>query len=140
MTNRGFFLSEPERDPQPPRPTRRDWVIALGTGLGLILVALMGADRPPPPGFLAVVIGASILAPLIAFALPRWRGPGARRQPWRPAAEGALVASALWIVAVLLPFSGEPTVSPSATDRLIGAGVAAALGSIGATVLARITR
>ncbi len=133
-------MPEREPDPQSARPTRRDWAIALGTGLGLILVALVGADRPPPPGFLAVVMGASILALLTAFALPRWRGRGTHRQPWRPAAEGALVAVALWLIAVLLPFTGEPTVAPSATDRLIGAGVAAALGAIGASVLARISR
>jgi hypothetical protein len=115
-------------------------VIALGTGVLILLVALMGADHPPPPGFVAVVVGALALSLVIALALPRWRV-GSARHPWRrPAVEGALTGPAVWLLVVLLPFSGEPTVSPTIADHLIGVGLAATLGAVGATALARIAR
>lgn len=124
-----------------PRPSRRDRGIAIGTGLLLTAVALMGADRPPPPGFLAVVVVAGALSVLIAFALPRWR---AARAPHRltrgPAAQGALVGALIWLIFYLLPFSGEPSITPSVGDHLIGVGVSVLLGAGGAWLLARIAR
>jgi hypothetical protein len=51
---------------------------------------------------------------------------------------GAATGVALWLIALLLPFSGEPTISMTVIDHLIGAAVAASLGGLGAALLARI--
>ena len=128
----------PERPGSARQPGRRDWTIAAGTGVVLTVIALMGADWPPPPGFIAVAIGAAILSRLIAFALPRWRHREERHSIRRPAVEGALVCAVMWLAVVLLPFSGEPTVSPGIGDYLIGGLVAATVGALGAALLASI--
>ncbi len=104
-------------------------------------MAFLGADKPPPPGFAVVAIMAAALAVLVAFALPRWRA--AKSLPRRdeacgPAVQGALVGIALWAVAVLLPFTGEPTVNPGFADYAIGAAVAASVGAAAAALLARL--
>jgi uncharacterized membrane protein YccC len=122
------------------RPQRRDWAIAILTGVAIVVLALLGADKPPPIGFLAVVAAAVGLSVAIAMSLPRWRRvSGSRwRRTGRAASEGAATGVALWLIAVLLPFSGEPTISMTVIDHLIGAAVAASLGGLGAALLARI--
>lgn len=112
-------------------------MIGVSTGLLVVVVACLGADWPPPPGFVALVVAAAVLAVLISVALPRWRARGSRSLAG-PAAQGAAVVVAMWWGAALLPFTGEPTVSPSLWDHLIGAGLAAGVGAIGGAVLARI--
>lgn len=124
------------------RPTPRDWLIAGTTGLFLVTVAYLGADKPPPPGFLVVVLMAVALTGLVAFALPRWRATKALPQCGKarsPALQGAVVGLALWAVALLLPFSGEPTITPGVLDYAIGAALAASLGAAGAAILARLS-
>ena len=122
------------------RPQRRDWTIAILTGSGIVVVTYLGADKPPPIGFFAVVVAAVGLSIAIAMTLPRWRGltESRWRRTGRAAAEGAATGLALWLIAVLLPFSGEPTISMTVVDYLIGATVAASFGALGAALLARI--
>jgi hypothetical protein len=119
----------------------RDWVIAAATGILFIAVAFVGADKPPPPGFAVVAIMAAALTALVAFALPRWRTTKAlpeRGKAPGPAVQGALVGTALWAAAVLLPFTGEPTINPGFADYVIGAALAASLGAVVAALLARL--
>jgi hypothetical protein len=123
------------------RPTPRDWVIAATTGLLLIGVAFLGADKPPPPGFVVVVLMAGVLAGLVAFALPRWRATKALPQCGKlrsPAVQGAVVGLAMWGIALLLPFSSEPTITLGLIDYAIGAAMAASFGAAGAAILARL--
>ena len=123
------------------RPTRRDWIIATATGVFLIAVAFLGSDKPPPPGFIVVVLMAAALAGLVAFALPRWRATKALPQCGKarsPAVQGAVVGVALWAFALLLPFTGEPTVTLGFADYAIGAAMAASLGAAGAALLSRV--
>lgn len=123
------------------RPTTRDWLIAGATGLFLVTVAFLGADKPPPPGFVGVIVMASALAGLVAFALPRWRATKALPQCGKarsPAVQGAVVGVLLWAIAVLLPFSGEPTITLGLIDYAIGAAMAASLGAAGAAILSRL--
>ena len=123
------------------RPTARDWLIAGVTGLFLLTVAFLGADKPPPPGFVVVVLMAAALTGMVAFALPRWRATKALPQCGKlrsPAVQGAVVGVALWAIALLLPFAGEPSVTPGAFDYVIGAALAASLGAAGAAILARL--
>lgn len=134
-------MSTGDPEHRAPRPAGRDWTIAVLTGVAIVVVAYLGADKPPPIGFIAVVAAAGILSIAIAMTLPRWRRLSG--SPWRriarPACEGAAVGVALWLIAVLLPFSGEPTISMTVVDYLGGAMVAASLGALGAALLARIT-
>lgn len=123
------------------RPTARDWAIAAATGLFLAAVAFLGADKPPPPGFIAVLLMAAALTGLVAFALPRWRATKALPQCGKarsPAVQGAVVGVAMWAIALLLPFSGEPTNTLGVLDYAIGAALAASLGAAGAAILARL--
>lgn len=120
------------------RPTRRDAVIAATVGAFVVLVAFLGADKPPPPGFLAVVVLAVSLSGLVAFALPRWRATKAIpqcRSIRGPAAQGALVGLVYWLIALALPMSGEPSITMTPLDYLLAAAVAASLGAAGAMVL-----
>lgn len=107
----------------------------------MVGLGLLGADRPPPPGFLVVVLMAAALVVLIAFAMPRWRAVKGLPECNRvrgPAGQGAAVGLALWLLALLLPFSGEPSVELTVADHLVSGALAASIGALVATVLARI--
>ena len=130
-----------ERRGKGPRPTARDWWIASGVGAFVVAVALLGADRPPPAGFLAVVAMALSLVGLIAVALPRWRATKAVRECRSlraPAVQGAVVGVSYWLVALALPFTGEPSIALAWSDYVLAAAVAASLGAAGAAVLSRL--
>ncbi len=106
-----------------------------------MVVALLGADKPPPPGFAVVAVVAAALIALVAFAMPRWRATKARPRRGQvpgPAVQGAHAGAALWATAVLLPFTGEPTITPGYAHYAIGAAVAAALGAATTALLARL--
>ena len=127
--------------PASKRPMRRDWVIASTVGLFLVGVAFLGADKPPPPGFLYVIAMAAVVTLLIAYALPRWRATKALpecRSPRGPAAQGAAVGVGMWLVALLLPGTGEPSIQMSALDYAIGGALAASIGAAGAAVLSQL--
>jgi hypothetical protein len=109
--------------------------------VAVVVLALLGADKPPPPSFLAVVGLAVVLSLLIVFALPRWRATKALPKCgsfWSPGVQGAVVGLGFWLVAMMLPFSGEPSVTPGLVDYLIAAALAASMGAAGAAVLSRI--
>lgn len=82
-----------------PRPA----VIGALLSLGLVVIGLAGADKPPPPGFLLWVLLAAAAGVGVWRRGQRWRGrvlPGVR--------DGAIFgASAGFVLAV---FGGEPTV------------------------------
>lgn len=123
------------------RRTPRDWVIAAATGLFVVAVAYLGADKPPPPGFALVIVMGVALSGLVAYAMPRWRATKALPpcgKPRSPAVQGAVVGVSLWALALLLPFAGEPTVTPGLLDYAIGAALAASLGAAGAAILSRL--
>jgi len=123
------------------RPLRRDWVIASAVGLFLVSVAFLGADKPPPPGFLYVIAMAGVVTLLVAFAMPRWRATKALpecRSPRGPTAQGAVVGVGLWLVALAVPGMGEPSIQLTLIDYLVGGALAASLGALGAALLARL--
>lgn len=123
------------------RPTPRDWIVAGATGGFVVLVAFLGADKPPPPGFIAVVVLAMSLVGLVAFVLPRWRAIKAVpqcRSIRGHAAQGAVVGVVYWLLAMALPFAGEPSITPTVLDYLIAAAVAASLGAAAAAILFNI--
>lgn len=134
-------MSEEPADPVSKRPTPRDWLIAGAVGGFVVVLGLLGADKPPPPGFVVVVLMALSLVGLIAYVLPRWRAVKAVpecRSIRGHAAQGALVGVAYWLIAVALPISGEPGITPSVIDYVVAAAVAASLGAAGAAILFNI--
>lgn len=104
----------------------------------MLLVALLGADKPPPPGFLLVLAMIISLVLLIAFTMPRWRATKAVpqcRSLRGPGVQGAVAGVAYWLIALALPISGEASITMTPVDYVVAAAVAASLGAAVATVL-----
>jgi drug/metabolite transporter (DMT)-like permease len=103
----------------------------VGLFLLLTAVALAGADRPPPPRFTWLVIAFGVLSAVAHLRLKnhlsalRRTGGG---QPGAVALEGCAAGFSLGLFAVVLG-GGEPSVTPSLLDRLIGFGVLGVLGA-----------
>jgi hypothetical protein len=112
--------------------TRLAWVVAVG----FVLVLAAGADRPPPPGFIRVVVLAAVLGVLVRVLLPqglaRWSAAGPRSALARAGAVGALVSVLIWGAASLAP-GGDPSVDVGTGARIIGLVVACVLGMLVAT-------
>lgn len=97
-----------------------------------VLVGLAGADKPPPPGFLLLVVSLAAVCTLaftrIAHHLKR-RAAGARGSGVRLALEGAAAGIVVMVaLGITGPASGTPPMSMA--DRLIGIGVMAAGGAL----------
>lgn len=131
-------VSDDVAQPVNKRPSVRDWMIAGAVGGFVLVIAFLGADKPPPPGFLAVILMALSLVGLVAFALPRWRAVKAVpqcRSIRGHAAQGALVGVVYWLIALALPITSDPSITPTVIDYLIAAAIAASLGAAGAAIL-----
>ena len=106
-------------------------VCTVGLFLLLTAVALAGADRPPPPRFTWLVIAFGVLSAVAHLRLKnhlsalRRTGGG---QPGAVALEGCAAGFSLGLFAVVLG-GGEPSVTPSLLDRLMGFGVLGVLGA-----------
>jgi len=90
-------------------------VLGSATFLALVALALAGADRPPPPGFVLVVAGAAVCATLvwrlIPRALARWDSSGAWSALVWVGGVGALVGAVTAGILLLLS-PGEPSIRP----------------------------
>lgn len=120
--------------------TGRDAFVAGGLGIGLIVLGLLAADWPPPWGFAAYVVISLVIAGLVFIMLPRWRAARldpACRSPRSPWMQGAAVGLVVWAVTVLLPFTGEPSVTVGWDAHLIGAAATASVFAAGAAIIAR---
>ena len=99
------------------------------------LIALSGADWPPPPGFLgleAVLAGVSYAVYLRVGRRLANRRAGGRTPP--AALEGLLAGLVVGLIlAVFSP--GEPTVVPTVGDRLTWLAVMAATGALAAQAI-----
>ena len=98
-----------------------------------MLVLLAGADRPPPPGFLA--LAAVLIALVIAgsFVIPIWWDRGMRLGAWRAALVAAVQGAAVGtLVAGLFTLAApdQPGVQPDWTDALAGISIAAIAGAL----------
>ncbi len=97
-----------------------------------------GADRPPPPGFLALVLidlGAAFVVyrrVLVYVAGSRTRRP----QRWlRALLDGIVAGLVIAGLVLLLPFGGEPSNRVSATAFVLSFGALAAVGAVNALVI-----
>ena len=111
--------------------------LALTFFFGWLVVLLAGADRPPPPGFLVIVLLDAIAAGAILYRAPdylRWQAARRRHRLVAVLGDGMVLGLAF----ALLPFllgQGEPTVVPTAADRLIWFTVLATLGILNAVLV-----
>jgi len=100
---------------------RRAAGILFGTWL---LFALAIADFPPPPGFVIVLLVLLACALLVYLRVPvylRWQAEGAKGRILRVARDGLLGGGAIAMLSLLN--TGEPSVQPGLTNRLIGISV-----------------
>lgn len=115
-------------------------VLAIATFIGLVAIAYAGADHPPPPGFV-IVIGLALLCAVgVWWLVPHVVDAPLRVGVLRGAGAGAC-AALLCALLLLLTGSGEPSVTPTLTDRLVFFAVAivtGALGGLAVTMAARI--
>ncbi len=106
--------------------------LGLATAGGLTLIGLLGADKPPPPGFVVVLALAAVSGLAVRAAVPALeRRARARGAAAALLAAGAAGAAAGVVIAGLLALfgGGEPTVEPTWVETSIGV---AALGVFGA--------
>ena len=110
----------------------RGLVIALIFFFGWLGILLAGADFPPPPGFVLIVLIDLLAAIVVYWRVPTYVEWSMTRRPYRllqALGEGLVAGLLVALVVLLTPWSGEPSVQPGLTDNLI---LFAVLGSVGA--------
>ena len=105
---------------------------------GWFAVLLAGADRPPPPGFIAVVLIDLVAAVVVYRRVPVYVAWARARRPGRwlralleGAAAGLIVAGLAWV----LPFGGEPSIERSTTAVLTWFAVVTTIGAANALLI-----
>jgi drug/metabolite transporter (DMT)-like permease len=107
-------------------------VIAAGFFLGWLGILYAGADDPPPPGFVLILLADLVAAVLVYLRAPTYMGWSRTRRKNRlflASLDGLAAGLVLALVAILLPGGGEPSVQPAAIDHVIWFAV---LGGVGA--------
>lgn len=120
------------------------WVLAGTSAVAAASILLAGADLPPPPGFLFVLLAVCGFGVLIGLTLPRvlkrWDRLGAGSTLAWASALGALLGLATTVVLVSKG-PGEPTIpAPGVQAYLIFAGVLVVLGGLCGFALALVAR
>lgn len=106
--------------------------IATAFFFGWLGILLAGADFPPPPGFVLIVLIDLLAAIVVYWRVPTYLDWSRTRRTYRllqALGEGFAAGLLVALVAMLSPSSGEPSVQPRWVDRLIWFAV---LGSVGA--------
>ena len=107
-------------------PVSRSAVFGIAVFVGLMVLGLAAADKPPPPGFLLVVAMAAAVGLGVWWRAPRWQQrimPGVR--------DGALTGL---VSAVVLLFSGGALAPWWAPVVFVGSLVA--IGALGGALVA----
>lgn len=111
--------------------------LALTFFFAWLVALLIGADFPPPPGFMLIVLLDAIAAVGILYRVPHYLQWQAARRPSRLVrvlGDGVVVGVSFALLPMLVG-SGEPSVVPAVTDRLIWFAVLAAIGILNAIVV-----
>lgn len=112
-------------------PKKTTILLSIGFFIFWLLVLLAGADFPPPPGFIWVILLDLLAALLIYGRAPlywNWCDSKRRGRKLQVALEGWLVGLLFALLTLLLPGGGEPSVTPGLVDHAIWFGV---LGCVG---------
>jgi MFS family permease len=112
--------------------------LGLATAGGLTLIGLLGADKPPPPGFVVVLALAAVMGLLVRAGVPllerRARAKGAAAAFLPAGAAGA--AAGTLIAGLLAGFRpGEPSVDVGWVGTIFWIGVLGVLGALGGVLL-----
>jgi hypothetical protein len=105
---------------------------------GWLVILYAGADHPPPPGFVVLVLidGAAAFVVYRRVAVYAAWSQARRPQRWLWAAIDGIVAG-LFIagLTLLLPFGGEPSIRRAAPAVLTWCGALAAVGAANAVAI-----
>ena len=106
--------------------------IAISFFIVCLAILYAGADHPPPPGFILLVLLALFAAWLVARRVPVYRNWGAEKRRWRrlrTAADSAMIGLAFALLTRLINPVGEPSVQPSSSDTLTWFAVLTCVGA-----------
>lgn len=99
-------------------------------------LALTGADWPPPIGFLWLEALLAALAVIVYFRVRSRLATGARGRRNPPAAfEGFVAGLVSGLILLLVRSPGEPDITPTSVDNLIGFAVVGLMGAVAAQAL-----
>ena len=101
------------------------------------LVLLAGADKPPPLGFVWIVLAAAVCAIVVFWRIPTyidWQRSQRSGRFWRVILDG-FVAGLLVALPFALAGGGEPSVTPQASDYVIWFIVVGLMGVVNSVVL-----
>jgi hypothetical protein len=101
--------------------TRTATVIAVVFFCGWLVILYAGADHPPPPGFIAVVLIDLVAAVVVYRRVPVYVAWARTRRPrrWlRALLEGVVAGLIAAGLAWVFPFGGEPSIERSTTAGL----------------------
>jgi len=96
--------------------------IAAAFFLGWLLILWAGADHPPPPGFIVVVLvdlACAVVVYLRVDAYIAWARVRRRRRLLLALRDGAAAGLVVALIVVLLPGGVEPSVQPGPIDAAI---------------------
>jgi hypothetical protein len=113
-------------------------VIAVVFFSGWLVILYAGADHPPPPGFIAVVLIDLVAAFVVYRRVPVYAEWARARRPrrWiRALLEGAVAGSIAAGLAWVLPFGGESSIERSATAGLTWLAVVTTIGAANALLI-----
>lgn len=107
-----------------------------------LVVLLAGADKPPPPGFLWIVLTVAVCSVVVYWRTPTYLGWHRTRRPgryWRVVLDG--FSAGLFVALPLaLKGSGEPSSGRDAADFAIWFVVVGLVGSFNSLALFLINR
>ena len=120
---------------------KRAFYLSLGFAFAMLLALLAGADKPPPPGFILLVLVLAGLVALGTFVIPTWwatyEARGLARTILIASGEGAGLGLGLAIVFSLLP-GGDPTAIPTFADLLVWLAVVTGTGAVVGAIVGAI--
>jgi hypothetical protein len=103
--------------------------------LGWLGILYVGADHPPPPGFLLLVLIDLLAAGLVYWRVPTYKNWARelKKNRWFLALlEGTAAGLAIAGMVLVFPGTGEPGVQPSFTDYMVWLAVSGVVGATNA--------
>lgn len=122
------------------RNMRNKGMLAIAVGFFVFWLAVLyaGADHPPPPGFVLLVLLVAVAAVLVYVRTPTYVAWAATRRAgrlWRVLGEGCAVGALFGVAPLLLPGGGEPSVTPGWEAYLVWFLVLGGVGAVNAVLV-----